>query len=235
VPVKHRPHLGRLVVLATALAAPGGDLILRQRTTGPTAGEQTQYFSGDKMVTDDPHTRSIVDLAARTLTTADKEKRTYWVRTFDDLRAESERTQRSLAQLPNEARRQLGLDMPVTVKPTGRTERIAGYAAREYAVTAGPATGTVWITDQLAQPAAAREWERFSAVIGGAGRPGGRLAGELAKYDGVPLRSKMTLSMGPRTFDTSTEVIEVRQAAPPSEVLAVPAGFKKVDASEATQ
>src|SRR5881296_653903 len=186
-----------LLVLGLALAAPAGargkDLMLRQRvygTGGPKAGrEQTQYFSGDKIVIASPGQRAIVDLAARTWTVIEPEKRTYSVRTFDDLRRAGERATKALEGLPPETRKRLGVDTPVSVQATGKSEKSAGYTAKEYAVSGGAASGTVWLTEELAVPAEAREWERLSSPATG---PGAALAAEMAKLKGVPLRTSLT-------------------------------------------
>src|SRR5262245_65660143 len=84
--------------LLLAGVALGDDLTLRQRTTTTSVGqsfarEETQYAHGDLLVIDAPDTRTIVDVPAQTMTGADKQKRTYFVMTFDDLRRQAEAVQ----------------------------------------------------------------------------------------------------------------------------------------------
>jgi hypothetical protein len=225
-----------VLLLALATPAAGGtfakELMLRQRTYGPagpaSAEEQRQYFSGDKIVVDDGRARSIVDLVARTWTLVDKRKKNYTVMPFDDLRRRGEAATKALERLPPEARRMLGLDVAVSVRPTGRTERIAGHTAKEYAIAAGPARGTVWVTEEIRLPAEAQEWEKLSASLGGPARPGGSLEAEIAKLAGLPLRTSMTVSLGPGKVETTTEVVEVREAPAPPEMLRIPEGFEKI-------
>jgi hypothetical protein len=218
-------------------AAPAlADLTLRQRSYGPAGPEaarvQTQYFGGRKMVTDDARERSIVDLAAGTLTVVDKEKETYSVVAFDELRRRGTDAAERLKELPPEARRLLGLDAEVKLTPTGRSERIAGYPAREYALDAGPTRGSVWVADGLAQPEEARAWQRLSAAFGGPGRPGSVLGAELAKLPGLPLRTTLTVALGSGATTSTTEVVEIRHAGPPAAMLGVPAGFTKREAAQ---
>jgi hypothetical protein len=232
------PRLALLLALSLAVpawGAPATDLILRQRTTltgGPRPApprEQTQYFSGRTMVIDDAAARSIVDLAAKTLTVVDKRQRTYTVTSFDDLRTRAETMRRQLRNMPPEARLMLGMDARASVEATGKREEIAGHLAREYRVSAGPATGSVWMTDEIAMPAGAEEWQQLSATLGGRDAPGAKLAEALAGLKGIPLRSTMTLAMGQSTTTSATEVVEVREAPVPPDVLRVPDGFRKTE------
>ena len=85
-------------LLLVAPAARAGDLTIRQRTTTNAAGqsitrEETQYAHGDLLVIDAADTRTIVDVVAKTMTVADKAKKTYFVMTFDDMRKQAEAVQ----------------------------------------------------------------------------------------------------------------------------------------------
>jgi hypothetical protein len=224
-----------ILVLGLALAAPAvaadKDLMLRQRAFGPGSPEggeeQSEYFSGDRIVIASPTRRAIVDLKAQTWTLIDPKQKTYTVMTFDELRYMAERAAKALEALPPEVRKNLALDTPISVQPTGKSERIAGYTAREYEVSGGAASGNVWITDEITMPAQVREWEKVSSSLGVAQGAGGSLAAAIAKLNGVPLRTRMTVAMGPRKVESGTEVLEVREATPPADLLTVPAGFKK--------
>jgi hypothetical protein len=121
-----------------------------------------------------------------------------------------------------------GTEAPVSVKPTGKTEKIAGYEAKEYAVEAGAMRGSVWATDDLQPPGAAKAREAYAKMAGKAG-PGANIAQAMAKIEGLPLRTTMGGNMGPHAFGTTTEVFEVSEKSPPADVMQVPAGFKKTD------
>ncbi len=227
------PLFGLSLVLALARPAAGADtLALRQRiTAGPTgeAREQMQYFTSGKRITDDARMRSIIDLDAKTVTMVHKDKKSYTVMTFDELRDRGVQLKKTFDNLPPQARKMLGLDASVTLKPTGKSEKIAGYQAKEYTIEGGPAVGSVWAADDLNVGSRAQEWEKIAAAMGG---PGNKLGDALAQLNGVQLRTAITTAIGPHggKASTTTEVIEVSETPPPPEVLAVPPGFTKVAA-----
>src|SRR4029450_5411746 len=101
--------VGASMVL-TAGVALAADLTLRQRTTTTSGGqsfarEETQYAHGDLLVIDAPDTRTIVDVAAQTMTVADKQKKAYFVMTFEDMRRQAEAGQSRAAKIPPDVRK----------------------------------------------------------------------------------------------------------------------------------
>jgi hypothetical protein len=225
------------LLLATAAAA--GDLTIRQRTTTSAGGrtdtrEEMQYAHGDILVIDAPDTRTIVDVAARTMTVADKAKKTYFVMTFDDMRKQADAIRARVAKMPPDVRKMLeemlGSGGVVTLTPTGKHEKIAGYMASEQELSGGPFHGSIWTTDAIELPEGVRRWRELAAEATSEGGPARPLAEALARVRGVPLRSTMTATVGPGSVTTTIEVLEASTKAPPSEVLALPAGFTKVAA-----
>jgi hypothetical protein len=235
-----RTLLGALALLLLSGPAPAGmfakDLMLRQRTTEQvgaeaprTRREQTQYFSGHTIVTEGKFDRSIIDLSARTATRIDTTGRTYLVVTFDDLNRESEQARRPMADFPAGDSQALGFGGPVSITPTGKSEKIAGYTAKEYAVQSGPVTGRVWLTDEIVLPAEAEEWRQLSSRLGNPAQPGSHVVEALAKQKGFPLRTVLTAPGASGVMTTTTEVVEAGEKPPPAELLQVPAGFTKTD------
>jgi len=219
-----------LLVLASTVGAK--DLVVRQRSTGgfggPGPSEETVYLAGDKIATDSRTARTIVDLDQRTITSADKAKKTYTVITFDELTAQMDVLKKSLDTLPPEARKQMGAlfdeGEPVAVKQTGKTAEIAGYTANEYALSGGPYSGSVWTTDAIPTPATFQKWKGIEQSRGGAAR---RLGDAMAQIKGFPLRTRIETRTGGQTMVLSNEVLEVKEAGAPPEMLAPPAGFTK--------
>jgi len=221
------------------------DLTLRQRvtTSGPKSSghESMQYWTADRLVSDEPDMRVIIDFAAETMTVADKKQRTYHTQTFAQMRQQNEamqaEMQKQMESLPPEAREMMGkmgiapksAEVSVSVQPTGKSEKIAGYDAREYVIQAGPMQGSVWATEELEPPGGAKSKEAIGRMMGTTG-PGAKLAQAMLKVKGVPLRTTMGGSMGTHAFSTTSEVIEVSEKAPPPDVMQVPAGFKKTAA-----
>jgi hypothetical protein len=243
-----RSHIiGGFLALSLIVAvgpADAKDLSLRQRlTTGAPhsdSHESMQYWTNNSLVTDEPDTRVIIDFAGETMTVADKQRRTYHTQTFAEMRQRSEAAQaemkKHMESLPPQAREMMdkmgmgskGTEVAVSVKPTGRSEKIAGYEAKEYAIEIGPMHGFVWATEALEPPGGAKASEAFGRMMGSAG-PGAKISQAMLSVKGVPLRTTMGSSVGPHGFTTTTEVIEVSEKAPPADVIQIPAGFKKTE------
>jgi hypothetical protein len=243
--------LAAVVAVSLLGIAPGRveakDLILRQRvtTTGvrPETHETTQYWTANSMVTDSPDNRVIVDLGAETMTVADKRQKTYFTQTFAEMRQQAEAMkaamQKQMENMPPQAREMMGKmgmgpgasEAAVSVKPTGKSEKIAGYEAKEYAIEGGPMTASVWATDALTSPGGTKAQEAWGKMMAGA--PGSKFAQAIGEVKGVPLRTTIhSTAGGTQGFGSTTEVVEVTEKTPPADVMEVPAGFKKVAAPE---
>lgn len=230
-----------LMVAVIVCAVPGWtqakDLMLRQRVVikGPAAStrESTQYWSDNKLVNDDQSTRVILDLEAETVTTIDKERKTYFTRSFAEMRQQLDALKRRLESLPQakELIGKLDADAPLTVRATGQSEKILGYDAEEYTLAGGAISGSIWAADSLAPPTK-RGLEVLSKAMGGGWGPAGRLYEAVKALNRLPLRSTITANVGPRPATTSTEVIEVKEQPAPPEVLRVPEGFKQVTVAQ---
>jgi len=243
--------LAAVVAVSLSVIAPGWvegkDLILRQRvtTTGvrPNTHEATQYWTANRMVADSPDARIIVDLGAEAMTVADKRQQTYFTQTFAEMRQRAEAMkaamQKQMENLPPQAREMMGkmgagpmaAEAAISVKPTGKSEKIAGYEAKEYTIEGGPMTGSVWATDALQPPSGAKAQEALGKMVAGA--PGSKFAQAIGEVKGVPLRTTVrSTAGGAQGFSSTTEVIEITEKAPPADVMEVPAGFKKAAAPE---
>jgi hypothetical protein len=235
--MRARTASGTAAMLVLAGVAFGADLTLRQRTTTTSSGqsfarEETQYAHGDLLVIDASDTRTIVDVTAQTMTIADKQKKTYFVMTFDDMRRQAEAVQSRAAKMPPDVKKMLdemlGVGAKITLKPSGKHDTIAGYDAAEYRLAGGPFHGSIWTTDAIATPDGVRRWRELSASATASAGPARPLAHALSQVQGTPLRVGMAATTGHGSFSTSTEVLEVSTEPVPSDVLQVPRGFTKV-------
>jgi hypothetical protein len=232
--------VGWSCLLLSSGTARAGDLTLRQRTTTTAGGQshvrdEMQYVHDGLLVIDAPDTRTIVDVDARTMTVADKARRTYMVMTFDDVKRQAEEVQRRADRMPPDVKSMLddmlGAGKSIAVTPTGKQDNIAGYSAREFVISGGPFRGSIWTTDTIALPEGVRRWRELAASATAQAGPARPLAEALAKVQGTPLRTGMAATLGrDDSFTTATEVLEVRTAAPPADVLRVPPGFTKTAA-----
>jgi len=231
--------LSLFLVLVPPAGAGAADLIIKERQTfdgmgtGTTTKDATQYSTGNTRVTDSTDTRVIVDLEARTFTVANKQSKTYWTRTLDELKQRADEGRKRLAEMPEQTRKMVegmmgGSDVSIT--PTGKSEKIAGYVAKEYKLESARVTGTLWVTEDVQDPLGAKAAQAFSEAVGGSAGPGGALATALGKVKGMPLRTTISMKAGPQTVTTTSEVLEVVQKSPPPDVMTVPAGFTRQEA-----
>jgi len=223
--------LAVLLLLASSVGW-AKDLMVRQRAMsgfgGVSPSEETVYLSGNQIVTDSDTTRTIVDLDKKTITAVDKRKRTYSMLTFDELTAQMDALRNSIDKMPEEMRRQVSPlfeeGEPVVVTPTGKTETIAGHKANEHKLSGGPYSGAVWTTQDLDTPPQFKKWKAIEQSRGGAAR---RLGEAMEKVTGFPLRTKLQVKTAAEPIELSNEVLEVREASPPADVMKVPDGFTK--------
>lgn len=231
--------------MVAVLIAPGlaeaKDLVIHQKvtTTGVrgVSHEATQYWTDKQMVTESPDTRVIVDLAGETTTVIDKHKRTYFTQTFAEMRQQGEALkaamEKQMANLSPQAREMMekmgvgpaAVEAPVTVKPTGKSEKIAGYEAKEYVIEGGPMIGSVWATNALQPPGGIKAREAISKMVGA--MPGSKWAQAVAGIDGLPLRTVIRSAAGSQDFSSTAEAVDVSTQSPPPEVLKIPDGYKK--------
>jgi len=116
----------------------------------------------------------------------------------------------------------------VTLKPTGKSEKIAGYPAKEFTIEGGHVSGSVWISDALQPPMNEKQAADFATAMGSLGGPGAKLSEALAKAKGVALRTTTTITMGTHKMTSTREVTQVSDKAAPADVLEVPTGFSKM-------
>jgi hypothetical protein len=118
---------------------------------------------------------------------------------------------------------------PAELKPTGKTERIAGYDTVEYQARSGASSVTAWVADSLKLPPGYAEKALAATKDLGEGWDMAKVMETLASVKGVPLRTTIDWGSGPERTSTTTEAVEVRQEAPPASVFEVPAGYKKIE------
>jgi hypothetical protein len=221
-----------LSCLLLAAAVEAKDLVVKQRSSsgfgGGVPSDETVYITNDKIVTDAAAMRTIVDLTQQNLTSIDKSQKTYAVISFDDLRKQMDMLRQSLDSMPPDARKQMAAlfddSQPVVIKETGKTETIAGHAAKEHSLSGGPYSGYVWTTEEIETPTAFTKWKELEGMRGGAAR---RLGEAMQKLKGFPLRTKIDMKTGGNPISLTNEVSEVKEGNPPKDALTVPPGYAK--------
>lgn len=257
--VKRVKGLWIVTIVATlASPASALDLIVRQRVTNAGMGtppeESTQYWSGGKMAVDTRAMRLILDLDADRLTFVNKEDKTYYSESFVAMRERvrgvrvhmdkmRRQLEQQMAEMPPEARARaqqylgkmgggeggMANSPAAELKPTGKTERIAGYETKEYAARSGDSSIEAWVAESLRLPPGYAEKAVAATKDLGEGWDMARVMETLASVQGVPLRTTIDWGAGGERTSTTTEAIEVKSETPPADVFAVPAGFKKIE------
>lgn len=218
------------LLLAAASANAANEVMLRQRidisSSTEVPREQTQYYSESVRITDDERGTTILDLDKKTVTFVNKRDKTYSVITFAELEKRSDSHDERVKKLPPSVRDTINADVKIDLKPTGKSDTIAGYEAKEYSVDAKGIIGSVWVAEKLDLGGRAADWAKVSALFGGKNSPGGHLDEALSKMKGAAVRRSLT--QAPLPLVTS-EVIEVKRMAPPASLRRIPEGYKKIE------
>ena len=194
--------------------------------------EITHYMTPTREAFDIPSQLIIVDIETKTKTIADKAKQTYYVQTFADMLAETRRQREQVSELqemqegvPAQVRERLASMVckePVALRPSGATETIAGYEAKEYRNQSdGPSCQfSIWVAEGLEKPTQGRTWD----AVRGLGRgltAQAEFYAEAAKLKGLPLRTTNP--------HNTVEAVEVTKEPVPPAVFTVPSGYTRVD------
>jgi len=219
-----------LLWVSMPVGAAAKDLKIRLHVVGgtvsPAPRDDVEYWTAHLRIYDGQLVRTILDFDKQTITNMQKRKHLYAVHTFESLRKYAETVRQQLKNAPPQARKLAGPDEPpVDVKATGRSEKILGYDAKEYNVSAGRLSATLWVTDAIDIAARAQEAAKVDALIGDIRSPGRRLAEARSQIKGLPLRVTATVRLGTQTITSSNEVVEITEEAPPADLLTVPNGY----------
>ncbi len=226
-----------LLAVACGTLARAADWTIVRRTTveGGTRDEQTEYWSRKRLVVDDPTQRTIVDFGAGTLTSVDKDERTYFTMPLEKLRRQLLAVGAILDRLPPAARDLAGLDRKLSLTPNGNETTLAGHRAREYLIAGEGVTGWVWLADDLDPTTIlgdeAAAWWKSGGPLSAIG-PLADVARAIAAGDlrGMPMWANVTAGTESRATSFTSEVVSVREGAAPADVARVPDGYRKESA-----
>jgi hypothetical protein len=227
----------RAPVLPADGASPAAGVLMRERFSGsglpPEGRDGVGYLGRSRIVSDNDQLRTIIDLDARTYTVADKRGRVYWTMGLEEMFRRLAALDAARQRAWEEQRRQrpdLGSydGIPFTFAATGRTDQIAGHPAREYRAEGGRKEGSAWVADDIPAPREARRFEELAAASGELDMAKTPLSPAIPGVEGLVLRGAVVVGSETRRFEHTREVLEVREAAPPGDLLDVPAGFRRV-------
>jgi uncharacterized protein DUF4412 len=215
-----RVLMGFVAIGALSGAADAADVTLHQRTSGGL--ETTEYWSGSKRARDLEDVRIIIDVHAGTVTTLDKENKTYVVQKIDEVQAKRV----APATSAGNGKPGKGADgTAVKVESTGKTETIAGYEAKGYTFTSAPATGELWMSESLQGPDFSGQ-ARAMVQLSDPGSGTEALAKALEQVKGAPLRTTLNTPEG--GLISTTVVFELREGIP-ADAFTIPSDYKKTE------
>lgn len=235
-----------LLALAAACERRPEAVILHQKTIvaggegEPRVDESMQYWTDRMLVLVQPAGHFIVDFQAEATTSVNQRNRTVVRRTFAENQAkmdvENAQRQQQAADYPEDARAELermgqipGPNLTkVELRPTGRSETIAGYQAREIEFTGSAAKGALWISDALPLPLGEKEIQAYRRSTAGMNAASMQFALAMAEAGGIPLRTVLTASLNPHGQTVTNEVIDVRRGPLPAELSGAPDDFARL-------
>jgi len=197
------------------------DLALHQRVTpgakGSEAYDSVEYLTPTQRIVDGPYARTIIDAKERTVTTLDKDEKTYWQASFDSLRRQT----KSL-----EETRQKSIDpaagAAVTLSPTGSTETVAGHPCEESVLQGGTPAGSVCVAKDLESPHDPELWKDWWGL-------GTRLGPLFKVRDAlgakrVALRTTARVGKG---GGVTIQVTSIGEESPPAGLTAIPPDYTR--------
>lgn len=196
-----------------------GDVVLHRTIRLGNAGETeggVMYWGARIRVSDNPQKRVIIDLDAKTLTYMDKEKRTYMVRTLDEVGRMHQRATGSAHTTQ------------IVLARTDATERIAGYETRQYTFATERVRGAVWVSEEVRPQAVWREWETLIAYFEGTAGGEGVIEAA-AQLGGYPLRTVLTFGKTDQAWTITTRISAIALGAPAEDLTNVPEDFQRAN------
>ena len=228
-------------VVSIAMAASSllaGDLSLTLASKGKgQEGEQVQLWSSKFMRTNHPGSQrdSLVDFVQGISYTIDHKKKVIQKISWDDLEAALEGMAATLKDLPPFALKMMGGgDATVTVEEQG-SETLLGRKCRMWKVTMGSIVMESSNDPTLKPPTPAIAYKRFLKLQNAIGQMGPKagsmlkLGEELAKVQGIALKTKSTL---PLVGEVSTVATAIKEGPIPESAFALPEGYKLEDAGK---
>jgi hypothetical protein len=224
-----------LLLLTASLSVLATDLTLTMTGTGKGQdGEQTQYWSSKFMRTNHAATQTdaMVDFEKGVSYTIDHKKKVIQQISWDDLEASIEAMADKMKDLPLFAQKMLGGgDAMVTAEEQG-AETILGRTCKKWKITMGKMVIESSNDPSLKPPVPANAYKRFLKLKNALGQLGGNSAGllklgeELAKVQGIALRTHTVLPMG---GDITNVATALREGPIPTSTFNLPDGYKVED------
>jgi len=229
-----------LIAVFAWIAAYGGnmDMYMKMKVTQPDAKNKNQveliretWITPTKVRTNEGDQSSIFDVEKNVLITIDHAKKKYMEIPLDFSGAPASEEQQNMTNLP--AFMQNMMKMEVTVQPTSDEKEINQWHCRKYLQNLKMSMGTtdseIWASNDV--HINMDVYRKFNAALM-ASQPGfykmlKDMMKESEKIKGVTVFQKSTSKIMGKTYESTTELIEVKEVEAPASLFIVPAGYKQ--------
>lgn len=224
------------VLVLSSAAVFAGDLTIQMTGKGKfNDGPQTHYWSSKFMRINNPGSRrdTLVDYANGVSYTIDHGKKLIQKTSWDDLEAAAEGMANQFKNMPPQVLAMMpgGGGGEVSVEDQGK-EVIVGRACRKWHITIGKMAIDTSNDPTLRPPVPAVSYARFLRLKNLVGAMGPmamnmkKLGEEMAKIQGMALKTRTVM---PMVGETTTEATEVKEGTIPASVFALPDDYKVED------
>jgi hypothetical protein len=224
-----------LLLLSVSLSALATDLTLTMTGTGKGhEGEQTQYWSSKYMRTNQGASQidSMVDFEKGVSYTINHKKKLIQKISWDDLEASIEAMSEKMKDMPAFMQKMMGGgDATVTAEEQG-SEVILGRTCKKWKITMGKMILESSNDPSLKPPVPAVSYKRFLKLKNAVGQIGGNSAGvaklgaELAKVQGIALRTHTVL---PMVGDLTSVATALKEGPITASTFSLPEDYKVED------
>ena len=236
--MRHPVRVGMIGLAAAALAGPvqaASDDLTVVSTVNLGKGApltSTQYISTGRIRTSNGESDTIFDAGTGRVVILNNKKKEYFEFTREEL-AEAMRGFESQMQSAGPLMEKMmgGPVGEVTVKKTGASRKVAGYACDEYTI----AMGENLRYDVCAAPGLQPPSHYFDAlkspfaVMGPMSRRFDRLFEEMKKVKGFPVAMSSSVKIMTVSNEMKQEATEIKKGPVPASAFDIPAGYRKKD------
>jgi uncharacterized protein DUF4412 len=233
--MRHRVRIAALLVWAAPAAAIAAEdlTIVSTITVGKNAPTtSTQYISTGRVRTSNPETDTIFDASSGRIAVVNHKKKEYYEFTREEMAAAMQQFEAQMQQAGPMMEKMMGGPMTdVTVRKTGASRKVAGYACDEYTVAMGEALRyDICAAPTLTQPAQYYDALKTPfASLGPAARRFDKLFEEMKQIKGFPVSMSSTVQVMMVKNQMKTEATEIKKGPIPDSAFAIPDGYKKKD------
>lgn len=230
------------------------DMYIEAKTTEYAMGQQTgqerlekTYLTADKMKTMDAEGEIVIlRLDKGLMWNIDRNEKKYTEITFEEMRQMAQQAMKimedTLAELSPEEKEQMEQYMPqlstlkrpeIKIEKTGKTKDISGYKCELIIVSSDTTKSEMWVTDQLQYDKDAKKFlESISATFSDIAslREQATMYQSLIKIEGFPMETKITTTVGPRSFSSVSTVTTVENKKIKDSEFDLPLGLTKIRA-----